>query len=47
MVELESQLSHKNKLYQLRSLINWSALEENALTHVDIKQFGEIGSHIE
>ena len=37
---LESQLSPKNKLYQLRSLINWSSLEENALAHVDIKQFG-------
>jgi IS5 family transposase len=37
---LSKKLSQKNKLYQLRDLINWSELEEKALSHVEIKQFG-------
>jgi IS5 family transposase len=37
---LSKQLNPKNKLYQLRSLINWNDLESKALCHVDIKQFG-------
>ncbi len=38
--KLSKKLSAKNKLYILRDLINWSELEEKALSHVDIKQFG-------
>ena len=39
-VKLSEKLNPKNKLYILRDLINWSELEERALAHVDIKQFG-------
>jgi hypothetical protein len=37
---LSKKLNPKNKLYILRDLINWSELEEKALSHVDVKQFG-------
>ncbi len=37
---LSRKLNPKNKLYQLRSLIDWDNLEKAALAHVDIKQFG-------
>jgi len=37
---LSQKLSPKHKLYILRDLINWEELEKNALSHVDIKQFG-------
>ncbi len=37
---LSKKLNPKNKLYCLRDLINWSELEEKALSHVEIKQFG-------
>ena len=37
---LSKQLNPKNKLYQLKELINWSELEVKALGHIDIKQFG-------
>lgn len=37
---LSRKLNPKNKLYQLRSLIDWDNLEKEALANVDIKQFG-------
>jgi transposase, IS5 family len=37
---LSKKLNPKNKLYILRDLINWSELEEKALSHIDVKQFG-------
>lgn len=37
---LSKRLNPKNKLYILRDLINWSGLEEKALSHIEIKQFG-------
>lgn len=37
---LSKKLNPKNKLYCLRDLINWSELEEKALSHVEVKQFG-------
>ncbi len=37
---LSRKLNPKNKLYQLRSLVDWDNLEKAALAHVDIKQFG-------
>jgi IS5 family transposase len=37
---LSKKLNPKNKLYQIRDLINWSELEEKALPHVEVKQFG-------
>ena len=37
---LFKRLNPKNKLYILRDLINWSDLEEKALSHIEIKQFG-------
>jgi hypothetical protein len=39
-MELSKKLNPRNKLYILRDLINWSELEEKALSHVDVKQFG-------
>ena|GEM_PF-4956221 len=38
--ELSKKLNPKNKLYRLRDLVNWSELEEKALGHIEIKQFG-------
>lgn len=37
---LSRKLNPKNKLYQLRNLIDWDKLEKEALSDVDIKQFG-------
>ena len=33
-------LNAKNKLYQLRDLIDWESLESSALANIEIKQFG-------
>lgn len=38
--KLTEELNHNNKLYKLRSLINWSSLEEWLSANVDIKKFG-------
>ena len=38
--KFSNKLNNKNKLYQLRSLINWELLEKESLSHVEIKQFG-------
>ena len=38
--KLSEELNPKNRLYQLRSLINWEELEKASLSHVDIKQYG-------
>jgi len=38
--QLSKKLNPKNKLYQLRNLIDWDNLEKEALANVDIKQFG-------
>ena len=38
--KLSKKLRPENKLYILRDLINWPDLEEKALSHVEIKQFG-------
>ncbi len=34
------KLNPKNKLYKLRSLVDWESLEARALGNVEIKQFG-------
>ena len=38
--KLSIQLNRKNKLYQLRDLVNWPELEAKALLKIEIKQFG-------
>lgn len=38
--KLTEELNPNNKLYKLRSLINWNILEDWLLTNVNIKQFG-------
>lgn len=38
--KLTEELNHNNKLYKLRSLINWSSLEEWLSANVDIKKYG-------
>ncbi|WP_425362791.1 IS5 family transposase [Candidatus Tisiphia endosymbiont of Hybos culiciformis] len=38
--KLTEELNPNNKLYKLRSLINWTVLEEWLLTNVNIKKFG-------
>lgn len=38
--KISIQLNRKNKLYKLRDLVNWSALEALALAKVEIKRFG-------
>lgn len=38
--ELSRTLSPKNKLYKLRSLINWESLEKYLITNINTKKLG-------